>query len=168
VGHAWYCLPLLAYPLSFLALQWIVSVQNMEIIKAMRRDPNPVVVAKTFYARRTLERDYGCHDVVSVSTEADLPATVVARRGYGPYFSYYTYFPPEPLENFPELSHTTSGNDQSVIASRNRRNIVFFLRSFFPQQVVRLPSYLLDVVVLRCRQLGRVWLASDDAVGGRG
>jgi hypothetical protein len=39
----------------------------------------------------------------------------------------------------------------------------FFLFSFLPRQLVRLPTYLFDVALLRCRQLGHAWrtLATD-------
>ena len=165
---ACYCLPLLAYPLSFLALQWIISVQNLEITKAMRNDPHPLVLTKTYYAHHTLDNDYGCRNLTHISSESDLPAAAAGHHRYGPYFSYYTYFSPEKLENCPTLSHTASGNDPSIIASRNRRNMEFFLFTFLPRQLVRLPVYLFDVALLRCRQLGHAWWTTDAACrGGR-
>jgi hypothetical protein len=56
-----------------------------------------------------------------------------------------------------------SGNDPSIIASRNRRNMEFFLFSFLPGQLVRLPVYLCDVALLRCRQLVHAWWPMDMA-----
>jgi hypothetical protein len=152
-----YSLPLLAYPLSFLALQWIISVQNLEITKAMRQDPGPIVLTKTYYAHHTLEDDYGCRPITHLVSEADLPAEAAGFHRYGPYFSYYTYFSPRALENVPQLSHAVSGNDPAIIASRNRRNMRFFLADFLPRQVVRMPWYLRDVALLRWRQLVRAW-----------
>jgi hypothetical protein len=154
---ACYCLPLLVYPLSFAALQWIISVQNLEITTAMRRDPQPLVLANSYYARRTLQDDYGCPRINFISSEEDLPATAIGRHRYVTYFSSVTYFSPSLLEDYPVLTHVVSGNDPSVIASRNRRNIVFFVYSFLPQQAVRIPAYLWDVACLRFQQFGRVW-----------
>jgi hypothetical protein len=163
---ACYALPLLAYPLSFLALQWIISVQNLEITKAMRQDPRPLVLAKTFYARHTLQDDYGCRAITQLSDEDDLPPAAAGHHRYGPYFSYYTYFSPKKLEHCPTLTHTASGNDPAIIASRNRRNLEFFLYSFLPGQVMRLPVYLFDVALLRCRQIGNAWRTTDAACKG--
>ena len=163
VSAACYCMPLLAYPLSFLALQWVISVQNLEITEAMRKDPSPIVLTKSYYAHHTLEDDYGCRTITHLASEADLPAAAAGHHAYGPYFDYYTYFSPDKLDDFPTLSHTVSKNDPSIIASRNRRNMEFFLFSFLPRQLVRLPTYLFDVALLRCRQVGHAWrtMATD-------
>ena len=155
---AGYCLPLLAYPLSFLALQWIISVQNMEITKGMRRNPRPLVLTKTFYTHHTLEDDYGCRNITYLDSEDDLPPEAAGYHRYGPYFSSYTYFSPDNLENCPTLIHAVSANDPSIIASRNRRNMEYFLLTFLPRQLVRLPVYLADVALLRCRQVAHAWL----------
>ena len=157
-----YCLPLLAYPLSFLALQWIISVQNLEVVKAMRQDPHPLLLTKSYYAYHSLEDDYGCRNVTHLRSEDEMPSGAAGLHRYGSYFPSYTYFSPKPLENFPGLSHTVSGNDPAIIASRNRRNVEFFLFSFLPRQLVRLPVYSYDVALLRWRQLGRAWLATHD------
>lgn len=162
---ACYCLPLLAYPLSFLALQWIISVQNLEITKAMRQDPRPLVFTKTYYGHHTLDDDYGCSNVTHLASEADLPAEAAGFHPYGPYFSFYTYYSPRVIEGFPALSHTVSDNDPTIIASRNRRNFEFFLSSFLPRQLPRLPIYLLDVALLRCRQLAHAWTRADHGAG---
>jgi len=165
---ACYCLPLLAYPLSFLALQWIISVQNVEITKAMRQDPNPLVFTRTYYSHHTLEQDYGCRNLTHLPSTND-PRTE-GRHRYGPYFATdsfgYSYFSPHTLENCPTLSHVASGNDQSIIASRNRRNMEYFLFTFLPRQLVRLPVYLADVALLRCRQVAHAWLPPSAAGKG--
>jgi hypothetical protein len=165
---AFYSLPLLAYPLSFFALQWVISVQNFEIIKAMQKDPAPLVLTRTYYTHHTLEDDYGCRSITHLPGMDD--PRVAGHHRYGPYFASdafsYSYFSREPLENFPNLSHEVSGNDPSIIASRNRRNMEFFLFSFLPRQLVRLPTYLFDVALLRCRQLGHAWWTTDAACKG--
>lgn len=163
---ACYCIPLLAYPLSFLALQWVISVQNLEITKAMRQDPNPIVLTKSYYAHHSLQDDYGCPTITHVASEADLPAAAAGHHPYGAYFAYYTYFSPVELDRVPTLSHTVSKNDPSIIASRNRRNMEFFISSFLPRQLVRLPVYLFDVGLLRCRQLAHAWRTTAADTGG--
>jgi hypothetical protein len=149
---ACYCLPLLAYPLSFLALQWIISVQNLEITKAMRQDPNPIVFTRTYYVHHTLDNDYGCRTITHLGSESDLPSEAPVRHGYGPYRPAYAYFARERLEHCPELSRTSP-----------QRISTFFLSSFLPRQLPRLPVYLCDVFLLRCRQLGHAWWAMDAA-----
>ena len=158
-----YALPQLVYPLSFLALQWIISVQNLEIVKAMRRDPRPMVVSKTFYARHTLDHDYGCRDIRHFAAESELPPEAAGRHAYTPYFSFYSYYAPTSLEGFPVLQHVVSNNDPAVAGSRNRRNMEFFLLTFLPREVPRIPRYLFDVVLLRCRQLGTAWRGAKSA-----
>jgi hypothetical protein len=157
-----YFLPLVSYPLSMFGLQWIISVQNLELTNAMRENPAPIVLSNTFYSRHALTHDYGSPNARFLSSTQDVEAATAGLHRYQPYFTIsefgYSYFSPRELVDFPKLNHTVSGNDPKIIASRNRQNFEFFLFSFFPRQLMRLPSYVCDVAMLRWTQLGHAWL----------
>lgn len=155
-----YSVPLLAYPLSLLGLQWVIAVQNLEIMKALSEDPAPIVRANTYYSRHALREEYDFDGIRFLAGDDNSETLTEGRFPYSSYFSFYTYFAPRELENVPVLNHTVSRNDQAIIASRNRRNTEFFVFTFLPRQVPRIPGYLRDVAIMRCRQLWRVWFGA--------
>jgi len=153
-AQAGYALALLAYPLSFMALQWIISVQNLKLIERMQKDPCPQLQCNTYYSFYTLKNDYGLNPVFVKDAATVTPKDCV----YSPYFSTYRYYTRAPIEGFPVLNHEVSGNDQTIIRNRNWCNMRFFLVEFLPKQVVGLPRYLYDVGCLRIRCFYRNWL----------
>ncbi|MFM8535773.1 MAG: hypothetical protein ACKOEC_19670, partial [Acidimicrobiia bacterium] len=171
-----YTVPLCIASCSWLALQWIVSVQNLDIIEAMRRDDNPQVFAATFYARRSLSGDSGVADIRFLDlSHADRDQhgmwhahDMPGYTGCSSYFDMYTYFSPQALPDLPRLTHVLSRDDPQVKASRDRRNAEFFLREFLPKQIVRLPHYLWRVLRLRVQQFGRAWTRQSDAAQPEG
>ena len=166
-----YAVPLCIASCSWLALQWIVSVQNLDIIEAMKSDTDPKVFAGTFYARRSLERDSGVSgirflDLSHADRDQHGMYHVRDMPGYtacSSYFDMYTYFSPQALPDLPRLTHVLSKDDPEVKASRDRRNAEFFLREFLPKQVFRLPHYLWRVLRLRAAQFSRAWNRPHDA-----
>jgi Dolichyl-phosphate-mannose-protein mannosyltransferase len=152
-----YALALLAYPLSFFALQWIISAQNLMIIENMLNDPQPKIISKTYYSRYCLKNDYGLNPEFLRSDKA-LDSEFCE---YSPYFSTYKYVTPSPIKGFPALSHEASGNDQAIILKRNARNMKFFLRDFLPKQILGLPRYLYSVLRLRMRCFTLNWKNSS-------
>ena len=155
-AQAGYALALLAYPLSFMALQWIISVQNLRLLETMQKDPRPQLQCNTYYSLYSLKNDYGLNPVFV----KDAAAVTTECREYSPYFSTYRYYAKAPVEGFPVLNHEVSGNDPAIIRNRNSRNMRFFLVEFLPEQVVGLPRYFYDVGRLRIRCFFRNWLGS--------
>jgi hypothetical protein len=171
VTLAAYAMPLCIASCSWLALQWIVSVQNLEIIESMQSDDDPKVFAATFYARRSLEGDSGVSEIQFIDASHadrdqhgmwhahDMPGYTACSS----YFDMYTYFSPQGLPDLPRLTHVVSKDDPQVKASRDRRNAEFFLRDFLPRQVFRLPHYLWRVLRFRVEQFSRAWSRHNTA-----
>ncbi|NQW47250.1 MAG: hypothetical protein HQ464_05720 [Planctomycetes bacterium] len=166
-----YAIPLCIASCSWLALQWIVSVQNLDIVEAMQQDEEPQVFACTFYSRRSLERDSGVSgirflDLSHANRDQHGMYHVRDMPGYtacSSYFDMYTYFSPQALPDLPRLTHVLSKDDPEVKASRDRRNAEFFLREFLPKQVFRLPQYMWRLLRLRAAQFSRAWTRPHDA-----
>jgi hypothetical protein len=160
-----YAAPLCVYSFSWLALQWIVSVQNLEIISEMQQDPKPKVLAASWYSRRSLAGDFGLPeteflDVSQASKDQYGMYHAPDILGYNrcsSYFDMYTYYSPATITNLPCLNHVLSRDDPSIKGARDRRNAIFFFRQFLPIQALRLPSYLWRVMGLRTRQLVDAW-----------
>jgi hypothetical protein len=146
-------------------LQWIVSVQNLEIIQAMRSDEAPRLFAATYYSRHSLTADSGIGGIRLLDSShadrdkfgmwhvRDLPGYTACSS----YFDLYTYFSPNEMPSLPRLTHVLSRDDPGVKASRDRRNARFFVYEFLPSQLPRLPRYLWAVVRFRAEQAGRAW-----------
>lgn len=147
---AGYAVVLLIYPVSFWALQWVVSVQNLSIIEAIKEDSAPVVTFRTYCSRHSLEKDYS----VSITVQESC-LDKERNYTYSSYFSPYTYYSRTKIPAFPHLLHEVSGNDSLIIQSRNTRNIRIFIKDFLPGALLGLPAYTRNVLMLRLAQFAR-------------
>lgn len=140
------------YPLSFLALQWIISVQNLQIIQAAREEKSRIYPfwSKSIYPNSAFSNDYG---VRIERAEKDQGADGLIC--YSPYFDNYRIWLRKPIEGFYNLHHTVSGNDESIKANRNRENIRYFLREFLPREIVLSPIRFGQVALIRMKQIVR-------------
>ena len=140
----------LAYPASFFALQWVTSVQNLQIANAVRCDSNAIVVSTWNYPKIAYGRDFG---IPPERIFDDVGKIDVSRmHEYSSYFSYGSVFTSKEIVGFYRLNHVMSKNDPSVKASRNATNMRFFLTEFLPREIVRLPLRLWQIASLRSSQ----------------
>ena len=149
-----YSIPILTYPLSFMALQWIISVQNLYLIRVMQTDPSPRISTQSYYSFHSLQDDYG---IAPFSICAEATESNDLSMCYSSYFSPYVYFAKKALKGFPVLNHQVSGNNKNVISARNRHNYIFFVHTFLPEQILKVPGFIGDVAALRLRQFHHMW-----------
>jgi hypothetical protein len=165
VASLCYAMPLLAFPLSFLALQWVISQQNLLAVESLRRSAAASVVTKSYYASHAIKDDCGCVTSALVADGRELGAKVANWPSYSPYFGAYRFYVAQPLDWWPDLEHVTSRNDKQIAKQRDGRNMSFFLREFLPVAVPRLPSYVASVFAFRLEQMWSRWSPQD---GGEG
>lgn len=149
-GLAAFAVSAIAYPASFFALQWIVSMQNLQLLQAARNDKFAVVVAPSLYMRTACGKDNGISPERVYSDQRQ--ANVEGLYEYSSYFSFGKYFLTDKVGNFYKLNHIVSRNDPSAKASRNSENIRFFIKEFLPRELPRLPLRFWQVVCLRVSQ----------------
>ncbi len=142
-------------PLSFFALQWVISEQNLAIIKAMQSDSEPCVWASTYYSRNSFA-DYEIKNITWCDKNYGKNA-LTGVYPYSSYFSCYIYFSRSEIIPYAKLNHIVSEGDSLVIANRNRRNINFFVGEFLPIYIYRIPSYIVEVQRIRWQQLIHAW-----------
>lgn len=145
-----YTVSVLAYPASFFALQWITSVQNLQIANAVRQDPKAVVASTWNYPKIAYGKDFGIppERIIDDAGKAGL----VGMHEYSSYFSYGSVLTSKEIEGFYRLNHVMSKNDPSVKASRNAENARFFVKDFLPRELLRLPLRIWQTVRLRSSQ----------------
>ena len=146
-----YAVALLAYPLSFFALQWIIGVQNLQIIEAARASEGVEVVADRLALRHSFARDFGCD---GIQVRSGSPAAGVAYESS--YFGFYKCHVPGGVTGLYPLRHQVSNNDVAIKASRNANMVRFFLKEFLPREFVRIPLRAWQVLRLRASQ-ARIW-----------
>lgn len=148
-----YATALLAYQLGYVALQWVVSVQNLQIVEAGQRNET-IVCGGYLGSRYALSHDC-LMKVVGVNveksaTDASMP------YGVGSYFDFYRcYF----KDGMPEVYGTNwshVGNDEQKRAARDRDMMKFFLNEFLPHEIICLPIRGWQTAKLRFRQIIRV------------
>lgn len=144
-----YSIAHIAYPLSWLAIQWIVSVQNLQIIEAARQSSEVHVAKGGLYSRHSLLNDYGIKGVYA-------PKAVDRADGFGSYFGFYSVLLPNGIEGFHNLHHVRGGNDANVKSSRNANLVRFFVKEFLPDELPRLPLRLWQTLRIRGSQLKRM------------
>ena len=148
-----YAASVLAYPASFFALQWVTSVQNIQIANAVRDDPKSIVVSTWNYSKTAYGKDFGVPSE-RIFDDVDKNDTL-GMYEYSSYFSYGSIFLSKEIEGFYKLNHVRSKNDPFVKSSRNAKNMRFFLRDFLPKEIVRLPLRLWQIIKLRIEQMHR-------------
>lgn len=144
-------LAVLAYPISFFALQWIISTQNLQILMSARNDSNAIICAPSLYSRTALVSDGGC---IGKSTQEKRIADTELHP-YSSYFANYTVYLRQQIPGFYDLHHVVSSNNESVKASRNKNNIRFFLTEFLKSESLRLPLRVYQTFQIRVNQLRR-------------
>ena len=144
----------LAYPVSFFALQWIISVQNLQIADAAQADQKVLVASDWFYPKRAYGTDFGipADRIVDAVTEAETSGMYE----YSSYFAYGKVFLSRKIEGFYRLNHVMSLNDPSVKASRNANNMLFFLKEFLPRELPRIPFRVWQTARLLASQFCRM------------
>lgn len=155
-----YAAMLLAYPLSFFALQWVISQQNLLAVECLQRSAGAAVVTKSYYASHAIKDDCGCSHTPMVSDVAGLSEEASRGPVYRPYFGAYEVHADRPLDWWPDLVHVTSRNDKQIATRRDGRNMSFFVREFLPAAIPRLPSYVWTLARIRLSQLVYRWRPS--------
>lgn len=145
-----YAVSLLAYPASFFALQWIVSVQTLQLVRAAQHDLRAVTVSSGLYGRIAYGRDIGLSED-RVSQGLDW-ANTDGLRAYKPYFSYASLFLNEEPNDFYKFNHIVSADDPDIKASRGASYVRFFTREFLPRELPRIPLRLWQTICLRAMQ----------------
>lgn len=143
-----YSAAMLIYPLSFLALQWIISIQNLSIFTEVEEGNCLGSFAPNLASRQTLsDLSSGNLRYVGKSEQQGKGAP------YSPYFGFYTCYLKSDVKDFPNLHHQVGNNDAKIKASRNASLIRYFLKDFLPHELVRVPQRCVQLVRLRARQL---------------
>ena len=151
-----YSMVLNLYSLSFFALKWITSEQNLAIVKSMQKQDEPCLIyASNMCSAKTLK------DAVPGKikfVDKNYGKTHPEAKGFSSYFSFYVYYPSAGrIENFPALNHVASGGKKNVIKSRNKHNIKFFLNDFLFPRLLNSPAYIYSVYKIRLQQLINAW-----------
>lgn len=139
---------MLIYPLSFLALQWIISIQNLTIFTEVEEGNGLFAFAPHLASRHTLS------DLSSGNLRYVWKSEQQGKGSpYSPYFGFYTCYLKSDVKDFPNLHHQVGNNDAKIKASRNASLVRYFLKDFLPRELVRIPQRCVQLTRLRVRQL---------------
>ena len=143
---------LLGYP-----YMWLMSVQNLQVVEAVRQDAQPRIATDSWYAAVSWRTDNRPGvDVVPHGEKSD------ADIQYGPCSGRYVYLSKEPIADFRDYA-CVSVNDANTIvdksfSSKRRAGIEkYFLKEFLPRELPLIPLRLWQTARYRFHQIAQAW-----------
>ena len=138
---------------------WLASVQNLQILEAAKKDSSPVVEAGSLAARACWIRDSGLNPII-IDTQPQTNKELL--KPYGACARRSTYWSKVDISEFydfgfADVAYGAVKSDAEFSSSRRAGAGRFFIRSFLPNEMCRLPRRISQWARLRCGQFARAW-----------
>ena len=149
-----YCLIMSVPKLSCIPYIWLSSVQNLQIIEAVRQDPKAVISSKYYYGQYLWLHDSGLP--VKVITQGQNPTIESALESYGPVARRYNYLREGSMpEGFYNYHFRDTGRQQ---IGRHDNAAAFFFKNFLGKEWRFFPTRIGQWGRYRGMQIHNAWV----------